>query len=128
MIKARFVHYTLGVPEIDEQHINLARGIYDLKITIKLGQLDKCKRDLAKLASDIKEHFDYEEALMVASNYPYIPYHKYEHLRLLREVESLIKLDTLNVKNNILEILETVVYDHIDTYDRQFAEYLKEQA
>ena len=120
----RFDHYVLDIEVLDSQHKQMAEDIETLKISMRLKHFDKCKRDISKLAEDTKLHFEYEEAVMDSICYPFKAFHKTEHQRLLVILDTLIKLDTINLKSDLTSSLETVVFEHIDTYDRQLARYI----
>ena len=81
----------LQIPEIDAQHEALIGLINELHENM-LQQADRSVLDglLQRLLDDTRDHFAYEEELMLETGYPRYQAHRLEHQKLLQRLLDLI--------------------------------------
>ena len=79
--------YSVKIQSIDREHQVLFSMINELHDAMKLGKGSKVAPGiLARLLDYTREHFAYEESLMVRAKYPDYAAHKSEHEKLTKEV------------------------------------------
>ena len=120
----RFVHYILGIKEIDDEHLNIIQMFVEIST---LRDSDCILYKLEMFLKLIKEHFKNEEKLMEDHNFPYILHHKNEHKHIEFKIEKLIKNNKAKNKVELkyfINVLEDSLLRHIDQQDRQITEYL----
>ena len=123
----RFVHYTLGIPEIDADHWKMlsdAKTIVDL---IKNKNTTEAYLLFIILNDEVKVHCIKEENLMRAINYKWINTHIESHKKILFR---LAELDVNEASpdysiNSFAHRLEELLVYHIDSDDMQYAEEVK---
>lgn len=124
-------HLALGVPELDEQHRQLAVLIN--RIAEASGVADagpEAAADpavaalLEKLYRETRRHFEQEEALMAAVDYPGAAEHRREHVMLLGELKSWslqVRRRNTPVRERDLAELRDWLVGHVVGPDREFA-------
>lgn len=126
MKEETFVHYRLNHTRLDTEHLDMF-----VQNDIVIDNLRKSENDLAmvnieKLISSVKLHFAEEEKLMTAANYPFLQGHIDAHWEVLCLLTDIYAVDipaksfVQNIK--ICRILDNLLVDHVDYYDRQFSE------
>ncbi len=117
----RFTHYLLGHKILDEQH----RAIYDALCLIRdvKNPSPELVQTLLKEANDAcKFHFLQEDLLMQLHNYPF----RDSHLLVHATTEKNFFDALANYQPEIIdELIDALLY-HIDWFDRQFVEYIKQ--
>ena len=124
MSDERFEHYVLNIAKLDDHHEELTKTMCKVKLLLIDRNFEEARAILAVLFNELKDHYKYEEQLMVGLGYPFVNSHIQEHLRL-SALSSLTQ--KIIDKTTTLNLLEEIIYTHIDTYDRQFAEYISEK-
>jgi hemerythrin-like metal-binding protein len=123
MEENRFVHYKLGIPEIDDAHWASFVLMSRIKSTSSVNDIPGVVQILNELYSSMEKHFVEEERMLVKMEYKYIGQHKKEHVDVLSRLVRLIKLveSTKYLYRNVVAELELVLVTHIDHSDRQYA-------
>ena len=118
--------YSLGIPEIDNQHRTLV-GLFDaIEEAIRQGETwSTTYFHIAELRDFSRFHFACEEALMRVFDFPDISLHTAEHthfLKFLSEMEnsSLRK----SVEEDLVKLLRSWVTKHIVGSDRDFSRHV----
>jgi hemerythrin len=117
--------YETGLPDIDVQH----RHIFTLIQHVHEGneQLNRpgIREAIVELERVTRVHFDYEERLMVANNYPDFAKHKAEHAKLLLEVRSYRDNAVFSARKLTIVLCNWLV-SHTMMQDRQLARYIRQ--
>jgi len=83
--------FSIGLPEVDEDHRRLIAGINDLHERIEAGaDASLVGSILGGIQSDIAAHFALEEKDMTALGYDQLAAHKADHERLLDDILDII--------------------------------------
>ncbi len=121
----------LGVKEIDDQHrelIDIANSL--IKAVENQAGRSTVEAVIKKLRAYTVAHFTAEELLMREAKYPKLGVHETEHRKLKRDVQQ-FQQELYKSKgptpNEILAFIKRWLLDHILTFDRGFARYLKEK-
>lgn len=124
--------YSVGIPEIDNQHQRLFAIANEYFEQIKKQQPPELEEQLLKdLLDYTKQHFSYEEELLKKSGYPYYAEHVQEHLAVFAQIKAFsraatghlsLRVDT-NVKN-VAELLIKWLSHHIVEKDHSYAAHL----
>jgi len=130
-----------GIEALDIQHAELATCLNSIA-KICFGKEDRSSKTgyrkaewLEKLASQLydqtKQHFRYEEQLMLEAEYPGYLAHANEHSMLLAELKLVIrtrvKEGSENMDQKTLEALKSWFIAHITHSDKRFAEFMSRQ-
>lgn len=120
----RFIHYKLDDGKIDQQHLTIftAANI----IVQKLKDKESISLDIIIFGDLLKYHFKDEIASMEADGYPYVEYHKTLHEKLLLTLEDMKRHESCTYYL-LPDFVQTFV-DHVDTPDRNYFNWLKENA
>ena len=78
--------------------------------------------DLEQIKDDFKQHFAYEEQVMLKNNYPYLQNHIDDHAKELAKLTEYLKFPFSKYK---LFKFEESFLSHIEWYDIQFSDWLK---
>ena len=123
----------LGCKMLDEQHLELAERMNELHRFLVEKQprpahgAEGLNRKLSQMYEETRLHFQEEEALMQAYNYPGLADHHREHLLLLAEMRECLREIEEERRPFTLDNLKALKYwqiDHVLNSDREFAEYL----
>ena len=117
--------YSIGVPEINEQHkhlFQLTNEAYDL--LNDYATADKYD-SILNLIVELKEytvyHFSSEEEYMKKTGYKWYKEHKEEHTNFINTVESIdmndIDMHQDEALTKIFDFVSKWIYDHILTFD-----------
>lgn len=119
----RLVHYKTHIEILDGDHREIFALVLDI---IKFAEQNYVVNDdLVLLQAKIEEHFETEEALMAAIEYPYLEYHKGSHYTL-REYLRLITVTTKLMRPTFqLREFLTKFTKHIDEHDMQIYPYIE---
>ncbi len=120
---------SLGVDEIDDQHIHLVDMANNLLLVIKLK---KPQKEIKKLITELREytviHFNDEEAYMEKIGFPELEEHRKEHQKLTERVKTYQKTLYHQYEidpHEVLAFLKTWLLDHILSMDMDIAKFLK---
>lgn len=126
--------YVLGIPEIDEQHLELVKRINAFVNAFNEGKGDtEIKAIVSFLEEYVVSHFNNEEALMERHRYFDLDEHHAVHDTYMRKVNQLVRdLDNNGIIAVQAETIHLLLIDwlsnHIDVEDRKFAEHIKQSA
>src|SRR3954465_10144119 len=82
--------YSVGIPQIDEQHKRLIGLINGLHAAMMQGTGNQALSTIfADLIRYTKEHFAFEEKMLATRGYSALAAHKQEHVDLTRQVVEL---------------------------------------
>jgi hemerythrin len=119
----KFKHYSFGIPELDEMHLEIFSLVY-------LGKYIKSEPLNRELLNTVKKLWDThtaEEAqLMKRIGFPYINHHLIEHDKLSLEIETRIK--NFQPDDNYFMLLDLLdkFTEHFDSVDTNLATYIKD--
>ena len=123
----------LGCKMLDEQHVDLAERMNELhRFLVERGPQSAhdsrgLNSKLSAILEETRHHFQEEEALMQAYDYPALAGHRREHRLLLAEMQECLREITEERRPFTLENLKALKYwqiDHVLNSDREFAEFL----
>ncbi|MDR2032058.1 MAG: bacteriohemerythrin [Azoarcus sp.] len=119
--------YSVGIPEIDEQH----KALFDLIDKIHGAILEHkgtaaCVEVLDELVDYTRVHFALEQSLMHMGEYPDYEAHCVLHRELVAEVESMqgkIHSGSAAISFELLHFLRNWLAKHILGEDKKYAEF-----
>jgi hemerythrin-like metal-binding protein len=120
--------YSVGVKELDGQHMKLVETLNQLHDGMMKGQAKSVTGPLLmKLVDYTRDHFAAEERIFATTRYPQAARHKTEHVELTRQVEEFVgRYDrgeiTLNVQ--LLNFLRDWLTNHILKEDKEYGPWL----
>jgi len=120
--------YSVGIPQIDEQHkrlIGLINGLHAAMMQ-KTGN-QALSSIFADLIRYTKEHFAFEEKMLAARSYSALAAHKAEHLDLTRQVVELrdnFQAGKLMITLDVMRFLKRWLASHILEKDLMYAKEL----
>lgn len=86
----RFRLAEIGCPEIDAQHREIERAVWEMADAVLLRpNNDDLLIHVRRLAKMLRAHFAHEEAVFERDGTPHLDGHRVDHARLLRETEAL---------------------------------------
>lgn len=121
-----FVHYRVGIENIDNEHWEILQLYESIRVSCQDNNHSKVFDKVGQLRRLLEAHYASEEEMMEKINFPYLKYHKSAHLDILSELNS---LQPFCVKRNMFmveyctEVLNKMTIVHLDTLDRQYMEY-----
>lgn len=121
---------TIGVPEIDRQHVELFDRLDRLLEAARTGRTaEEVGKLLGYLGDYVIDHFGAEEALMSARGYPGLAAHQAEHRHFEGELQALLHeyLDdgaTLLLVVRVNAKVTTWLREHIYRTDKALAAFL----
>lgn len=121
--------YLTGDARIDLEHKVLFDMVNDLHAAIQTAASPtQLQTMIRKMAEHTTEHFQHEEALMQAHDYPGYSRHKQVHDNLLEKVSRLLtqfdRQDTV-LSDNLTEFLTEWLAHHIRGEDQNMIEFLR---
>ena len=117
---------SMGIPSIDVEHKQLVHAANDLACAIVDGEgAVNLKVFFDKLLDYTNTHFKNEEALFDEYDYPEKEEHKKEHDRLRQHVIEFNREKDVRFASNMVEFLESWLFDHILGSDFSYANFLK---
>jgi hemerythrin len=123
--------YSIGVKALDDQHKRLLVIINELA---DLGSHEDPKTAMENALWAVldyaKEHFKFEEGLMLENQYEESEAHRVKHKDLIRQAMELAKkLNTPEGKSTeeMMKFLQNWLFDHILKTDKKFGGYLAEK-
>jgi hemerythrin-like metal-binding protein len=126
MTPESFVHYMVGVPDIDATHWELIR---EMRIVIDLYQskdVTRADEALLVLAEDLADHHREEELFMESIGYPYRVAHKKAHAEQYALMCDIVQQSKDGIKvSYVVERLKRHFATHLDDQDMQYAQWLK---
>ncbi len=121
--------YSVGIPQINEQHKTLIKLINDLHEAMRAGQgSQQVGKILDELVRYTKVHFSYEETLLRQKGYSKFAEHQAVHKKLTAQVVDLQekqRAGRLMLTVEVMQFLKNWLADHIMGHDKQYAAELK---
>lgn len=120
--KHRFIHYIIGIVEIDAQHLDLMSTLELLSFYIKTGADHSSVEALTNIFfKSLQNHYDTEERIMKELNIPHgtQDHHIQEHRKLLDATTKIVDriLADPNLDLSKAKEFEEELIKHIDHYD-----------
>ncbi|HEX9079377.1 MAG TPA: bacteriohemerythrin, partial [Desulfuromonadaceae bacterium] len=119
---------SLHIPVIDKQHRELLSWISALNESVQKGEGAQVIGDvLLKLISYVCFHFEEEERLLLAANYPDFVSHRKEHddfVKRLREIQEHFQ-DGEELSRNTLEFMSDWIVLHIRGTDQKYGQLVR---
>lgn len=134
VVKGKFVitpGLMTGIPEIDEQHIQIAELLNNLQASSTVWDPDDDNSEMIKFFHDyIEQHFQLEERFMSEYDYPFIQAHVASHQNFVSDFKIMKQRYYKNIFDDYIgeQIkfqLSRWLIDHIRNDDRALADYLK---
>jgi len=122
-----------GHPALDEQHRNQFRLHAEALDSARSGDLGAARSALAELLAHTREHFAFEEKLMVESGYAQRELHHKAHLTFMDDLVSLVGEGARDSSSAVLRLWLESRYAswwkwHVRSNDAPLARYLLAQA
>ena len=121
--------FSVGINQVDNQHLGLFKSMNHLYQAVTenmpIEQVKTRLYDLVKLA---KQHLIDEEALMERAGYHDTPAHKQVHVKLLNDLDNLLRKYERREEGSEMEIiffLKNWLIDHIFRVDKRYSASLK---
>ncbi len=125
---------SVGVTALDDDHKKLFEILEQLFVASFAGVgAEQIDQTLQELHHYTKHHFAREERVMETHEYPSLEPHKFQHQKLIRqldEIETRIKGEAENSSepsNDLIDFLREWLIGHIQEHDHEYATFLKEQ-
>ncbi|MGE5431863.1 MAG: bacteriohemerythrin [Syntrophomonadaceae bacterium] len=122
---------SVGINEIDNQHLKLVAYINELHDAMKVGKAkDMMGEILQNLVKYTLYHFSLEEKLMSQAAYPGLLAHKKEHADFVKKVSDFQKSyneGSSFISIDILNFLREWIMHHILETDQKYSPFLKEK-
>ncbi len=124
--------YSVGMKTIDQQHAGLFAMVNELHTAMMTGQAKNVVGSLLeKLVKYTVEHFDYEERVMQAAEFPDLATHRAHHVNLKQQVDDFMaryKRGDGAVNIELLRFLSDWLTKHIQREDKQYSPFLTRHA
>lgn len=121
--------YSLGLQEIDNQHIKLIELINRLyDAFIKRQQSDEVIKVIVELSEYIDVHFSTEEVYFKRFNYAETTEHIKEHhffIEKVKEFQTQVKENKGRYVFNIINFLQDWLVNHVTVTDKKYIECFK---
>jgi len=119
--------YSVGVKEIDKQHLMLVDSLNELFDAMRNREAKEVIGGILKSLSDyIDFHFSYEENVMQKNGYPAFLDHKKKHQVFVENVSGFIKKyedGSLMVSMEVMNFLKDWLKTHIMGTDKEYTEF-----
>ena len=120
--------YSIGAPEIDEQHKKMLEIVNDFMRAKETGEVDKViKQILTELVEYTKYHFRAEEEHMKANQYINLAHHIHQHKDLIRQIVLILnnmKAGKLAITDDLYALLKNWLINHIIIEDKKYGSFL----
>jgi diguanylate cyclase (GGDEF)-like protein/hemerythrin-like metal-binding protein len=117
--------HTVGVRELDDEHVLLAQTIERLSAALRDGaEKEQRLAQLSALLRCTAGHFANEERLMQQYGLEQLADHRREHRRLLHDLRNLVADDAEGSVSLVLRYLQEWLLRHIDGMDKQLGKAL----
>jgi hemerythrin len=129
MPRVTLEHYMTGIKELDEEHVGIFARIKDM---LQIGNNgDKAIERFDEFVLYLDAHYRAEEKYMSEVGFPYLE----KHIEVHREIVSKLQKNSQHSRQNVnymgsmyyLNDLKRMLLAHIDQYDLQVSDYLKER-
>lgn len=121
--------YSVDVQSIDSQHEKLFEIINELYDALRSGSVAVVVPGiLTRLEANCREHFAYEEKMMLQTKYPDYLKHKAEHAKLTEKALTLMKdFDENKIMRSLslLNLLKEWTQRHIVDSDKRYSAHMQ---
>lgn len=114
--------YITGSFILDLDHLQLLAAVAGINLLASARMFDKIPKKLQDFRLQLIAHFELEDLMMVQCEYPKIDEHRQEHISLGWMLQTLSKSELNNAKE-ISTVLEKVLLEHIETFDKPFVAF-----
>jgi len=125
---------SVGVSALDDDHKQLISILEQLFVASFAGVgSEQIDQTLNELHHYTKHHFAREERVMEAHDYPSLEPHKFQHQKLVRQLDEIEARIKDEAENNVepsaelIDFLRQWLIGHIQEYDHEYAAFLKEK-
>ena len=121
--------FKFQIAAIDDQHQQLIDLIVRLDESVG-GALPDIFGVLDELQKYVREHFAFEEEMLLKHAFPEYESHKHEHEvfeAYVRHLNRRIHLGKAELQHDVLAFLKLWLTRHIQGSDRKYAEFLKQR-
>lgn len=122
MSKITDSRYITGSFILDLDHLQLLAAVTGINLLASARMFDKVPDRLHEFRLQLIAHFELEDSMMVQCGYPKIDEHRQEHILLGWMLQTLTKSE-LNNAEEISSVLEKVLLEHIETFDKPFVAF-----
>ncbi len=123
--------YSVGIPQIDEEHKKLVNILNKLCAAVKSAEADNTvKTVIDELLDYTAYHFKTEEELLKKHNYPDYENHKASHDKFTKnilEYKQQYALVKQYSASPVLEYLKNWLITHILATDKEYSDFLVKQ-
>lgn len=123
--------FSVGVNDIDEQHVELVRLLNQLHAAVRERRGSAAvSGTLDELVEYTRTHFSAEEGMMRESNYPDYAEHRVHHEALIDQVRALqqkLASGEASITFELLHFLRVWLMRHICESDKRFGEWYLER-
>jgi len=125
--------YATGIDLIDKQHlqlVNLTNELYAACVSRNDSLKTVFKEAMSRMVEYVKFHFNAENMLLSAIEYPDYKNHKKMHDTLIKKILDAVKEydeGKVFVPNNFVRTLVDWVFSHIAFYDKQYSFFAMER-
>lgn len=127
-----YENLSVGVKEIDDQHMSFIKMVNELLSAMKEGKSKEIKgKILDKLIEYAFYHFTKEERLMEAAGYPDLEEHKKEHeafVDKLIEFQKAYSENKNSLSSEMVNFMNKWWLTHIRVSDKKYEPYLTKKA
>ena len=120
--------YSVGIEEIDKDHKKLISLLNQFTTAYDYAMSESFEREaLNDLVDYTKYHFEREESLLQAHNYPDFENHKEQHRKMIEQVNSFVALynrEGHDAMAEISEFLTNWLINHIQGSDKEYSAHL----
>ena len=120
--------FSVGIPEIDEEHQVLVQCVTDIEAKVTSGEGSSVVHSaIGRFVSILGNHFSGEERLMRHLNYPDFAAHIVEHEQFMADVKA-IEARTLSdpLPPELVAILRKWLEDHFMSDDKHYAAFFRQ--
>lgn len=118
-----------GIEEIDLQHQRILDLLDKLMIANQSpSDTERLVHSLDEFTKALKEHFDFEEALLAKSGYRDLKRHKAGHEEILETLQGIttsVMLDESDVSNEMINRVVKWFEDHLTSEDPRYFKVVK---
>jgi hemerythrin len=115
--------YESGLPDIDAQHRQMFELIKQIGTIDVNDDRSRIRELIVELERVTREHFTYEEQLMVDCDYPDLEKHAADHASLMLELVS-YKENTVFGASKLALVLSNWLLSHVVMQDRPLAQHV----
>ncbi len=119
-----------GLPEIEREHDLQVALVDAFERAVGANERIVAGKILEEMADLFETHFLAEELVMRLHQYPAFEEHAAEHVRLIREMNELLRLNTagtLEITLDLAERLRRTLTSHLRGADHAFATFMRRE-